>query len=314
MVQRQQDQGNGVNINVFENDKTEGKSLGGFTWSESPEGDPFWSNVIRYRNFDAFFEKYPKGEQINKLPEEYIVGSSMFGGFAVLDPKTSIIGRGETREEAIQDALDYLNKREISTDVAMMSKTYRDNISLVYDKISKETAKGRIGDDLRSWEKYGNEKIEISTVEVMATASPGPLYANYTEGSENDFKEFLDYVKYTKDNYTNVFSNINYSNLKDLDLKKRISEEYNIEIEESENEEEENVDLLADGEFDENMQAIDDYDKMIGKTASEKVVAMGEFQKQYGLKKLKELRDITTNFDTYTKNLQKSKYITEKIC
>lgn len=30
-----------------------------FTWLMSDEGEDFWSNVIRYRDFDLYFERFP---------------------------------------------------------------------------------------------------------------------------------------------------------------------------------------------------------------------------------------------------------------
>ena len=47
-------------VKVFENYKDADSDSGGFTWDKTPEGHEFWSEVIRRKNFDLFFEKYPK--------------------------------------------------------------------------------------------------------------------------------------------------------------------------------------------------------------------------------------------------------------
>lgn len=60
----------------------------------------------------------------------------------------------------------------------------------------------------------------------------------------------------------------------------------------------------------ENTQAIEDFDKLNKKSINE----VNEYVKKHTAKKLKQIKDITSNFGTYIANLEKSKYITEKIC
>lgn len=59
MVERQYEQIWKYDVSVFQADQYKGKFNGGFTWSETVEGDDFWRRVISYNNFDLFFEKYP---------------------------------------------------------------------------------------------------------------------------------------------------------------------------------------------------------------------------------------------------------------
>jgi len=58
MLERQFEQDNVKDITVFEDN-----IYGGFSWSNSIEGLTFWLNVISQRNFDLFFDKYPKIEE-----------------------------------------------------------------------------------------------------------------------------------------------------------------------------------------------------------------------------------------------------------
>lgn len=60
MLERQVEQGNPKNIKTFIENKYSVKHRGGFNWKESEEGHEFWAEVIVDRNFDLFFEKYPK--------------------------------------------------------------------------------------------------------------------------------------------------------------------------------------------------------------------------------------------------------------
>ena len=60
MLVRQYEQTGKVDIGVFQENKINSKSSFGFTWEETKERHGFWNNVIYDKNFDVFFEKYPK--------------------------------------------------------------------------------------------------------------------------------------------------------------------------------------------------------------------------------------------------------------
>jgi hypothetical protein len=63
MLDQQEAQGNRRDVSVFEEGRMADKSEGGFNWGKR-ENIKFCSEVICYRNFSLFFEKYPK-----KTPE-----------------------------------------------------------------------------------------------------------------------------------------------------------------------------------------------------------------------------------------------------
>lgn len=60
MVDEQVNQGNPADVSVFQERSAMGRSSGGFYWPETTDGDDFWRRVITYKNFDLFFDKYPK--------------------------------------------------------------------------------------------------------------------------------------------------------------------------------------------------------------------------------------------------------------
>ena len=60
MLDYQEEQGNKRNVTIFEDRANVIKEGGGFSWTYTYEGFHFWNHVINYKNFDFFFEKYPK--------------------------------------------------------------------------------------------------------------------------------------------------------------------------------------------------------------------------------------------------------------
>ena len=62
MLERQVEQGNPKDVSVFEKNRTEDKSEGGFDWWVTPEGDDFWYMVIDMEDFDFFFKRYPRNQ------------------------------------------------------------------------------------------------------------------------------------------------------------------------------------------------------------------------------------------------------------
>ena len=63
MLDCQEEQGTKRDVNVFEKYKSCSLWEGGFDWEETKEKDIFWYDVICNKDFDLFFEKYPKKEE-----------------------------------------------------------------------------------------------------------------------------------------------------------------------------------------------------------------------------------------------------------
>jgi hypothetical protein len=97
MLDYQVKQGNKHDVTVFEDNSCSGKEDGGFRWRETPEGIKFWSRVISSRNFDLFFQQFPKVEE--KSYEQKVL---------------NILGRyisGDRTEELTNDILSAINER-----------------------------------------------------------------------------------------------------------------------------------------------------------------------------------------------------------
>lgn len=64
MLECQEKQGNKRDVSIFEKNKFSLLMEGGFDWDITKEENDFWNAVIEKRNFDIFFEKYPKKEEL----------------------------------------------------------------------------------------------------------------------------------------------------------------------------------------------------------------------------------------------------------
>ena len=124
MLEYQNKQVGKKDISVFQKDRCEDTGGKGFSWSATTEGHYFWKNVIRDRNFDLFFERYPKvsknvyicGDAHNG--EEVIKELTCRGGINkwdytgnadrmlyFIDPITNYISGASKNEEAFQNLL-----------------------------------------------------------------------------------------------------------------------------------------------------------------------------------------------------------------
>jgi hypothetical protein len=74
MLECQEEQGNKRDVTVFEKYKCSAKTEGGFDWDKTKEKDVFWGEVIVEKNFNRFFEKYPKKEDNS---QEFKVGDKV---------------------------------------------------------------------------------------------------------------------------------------------------------------------------------------------------------------------------------------------
>ena len=72
MLECQVEQGNEKDVSVFEIILDADRYFGGFNWRDTIEGFNWWSEVIDHKNFDIFFEKYPK----TSYPKVMMVGDS----------------------------------------------------------------------------------------------------------------------------------------------------------------------------------------------------------------------------------------------
>ena len=84
MLDYQEEQGNPRDISVFEKQFDADQDDKGFTWNETKEKFDFWEQVIHVKNFNHFFEKYPKKEEY----QEFRIGDNVID--IILDLKGKI--------------------------------------------------------------------------------------------------------------------------------------------------------------------------------------------------------------------------------
>ena len=60
MLECQKEQGNKEDVTIFQNHLLSSCNLGGFDWGATIEDYGFWYEVIFEKNFNVFFDRYPK--------------------------------------------------------------------------------------------------------------------------------------------------------------------------------------------------------------------------------------------------------------
>ena len=120
MLQKQYNQYGEKDISVFQNNR---RSEKGFIWENTIEGHDFWRRVISCKEFDVFFERYPKvsknvyifGDKklyknvIKSLEKRgginvtNLIGNS--GGIYYIDPKTNHIETCSQLEEKLYNVI-----------------------------------------------------------------------------------------------------------------------------------------------------------------------------------------------------------------
>jgi hypothetical protein len=96
MLEKQYKQVNKKDITVFQEYNRSDIQRGGFRWENTIEGYEFWNDVIYYKKFDRFFERYPKLSKNvyiygdDKLYENVIKALERRGGINA----TNLVGDG----------------------------------------------------------------------------------------------------------------------------------------------------------------------------------------------------------------------------
>lgn len=78
MVYEQASQRQKMNPTVFAIKNSAGPCEGGFSWAATEDGHSFWEKVVRYKDFDLFFSKYPRKTVVYENESKkwvYAVGS-----------------------------------------------------------------------------------------------------------------------------------------------------------------------------------------------------------------------------------------------
>lgn len=62
MLIRQFEQTGSYSIPVFRRNINRGRDMGGFDWTDTPEGGNFWAAVVGAKDFATFYNIYPDGD------------------------------------------------------------------------------------------------------------------------------------------------------------------------------------------------------------------------------------------------------------
>ena len=74
MLYYQVQQGNKEDVTVFESNSLSNKVKRGFAWVNTTEEYGFWEDIIVYKNFNLFFQKYPKNN-VKLYPKVMLVSN-----------------------------------------------------------------------------------------------------------------------------------------------------------------------------------------------------------------------------------------------
>lgn len=124
MLEYQYKQIGKADISIFQNERCADTGCKGFSWSATIEGHYFWKTIIRDREFDIFFERYPKSSKkvyirgnvknakgvIKELESRGGINKYEYEGSAnemlyFIDPVTNYISGAGKTEEAFQNLL-----------------------------------------------------------------------------------------------------------------------------------------------------------------------------------------------------------------
>ena len=74
MLECQKNQWNKIDVSVFERNRIAGEAFKGIVWVQTKEGFDFWNDIIRFKNFTLFFEKYPKKDN----PQNFKINDKVY--------------------------------------------------------------------------------------------------------------------------------------------------------------------------------------------------------------------------------------------
>lgn len=143
MVSEQVKQGNLPNPTIFALKNSASYCEGGFTWDVAKDGHYFWEDVIRMKNFDVFFKKYPKTSKVESNTTKLVYAIGVLGNgenvIKALEKHGGINAQGHYGDEPTY--LYYIdpetNHIEICTDCEC-EKSLRKVLEATYTRIEIE--------------------------------------------------------------------------------------------------------------------------------------------------------------------------------
>lgn len=195
MLECQVEQGNPKDISVFEHNCIAGKCIKGFTWSETKEGQSFWSKIIDHKNFDHFYTIYPKSPDL-KQDQEFVL------------PEKWCVKSTTENKEILNDFLSKKGYRSRLTNIAFVHYPFIGGTGSVYFDIQK----GYREITFEQFKKYVLKETSDSKFKVGTwyKTFAGSLikYKNSNNGVFNASEHFM-YDTLNKLKSTGVFGSIN---------------------------------------------------------------------------------------------------------
>ena len=148
MVDCQVEQGNKPDVKVFQKYSFNDKNNGGFDWKITIDGGDFWENIIKNKNFDLFFQKYPKSNQVtiqkdmetNKLIlNGIILPNGTEAKVSVEDGATIITFQKQEEKEPEFKRGDIIYVEEKDCGYIAIIKNIEDDVINVYSVLIMET-------------------------------------------------------------------------------------------------------------------------------------------------------------------------------
>lgn len=149
MVYEQINQSQKPNPTVFTIKNFAGPGEGGFSWALTEDGYAFWEKVIRDKNFDLFFSKYPKKTVVYENKNFVCAVGYHNNGKKVID--TLVEHGGVNKLNYTGDCEEWLYYIEPNTNIIRVCDMHNDNDTKLYEVIMA---------------LYTPLEIEDSTVEV----------------------------------------------------------------------------------------------------------------------------------------------------
>lgn len=184
MLECQEEQGYQRDVSVFEKHKSSTKAEGGFDWDKTKEKWWFWAEVINIKNFNAFFEKYPKKEgtkACSKCHKEKPLSEFHKRGNTVR-PECKECIKQEYQELKNNKNMQENNKKEED------SQEFRVGDKVIYFPTNKigiltEIKKHKFDNDIDIVVDYGNN--DISEYEIRSTLKR-PFLLHYRDDYNYD--------------------------------------------------------------------------------------------------------------------------------
>lgn len=168
MLNNQTKEDGKANIKFFQN-----SIKGGFIWRNTPEGTSFWNDVIKNKNFDRYFEKYPKIEIDIETNQKQFTKEDLQSGMVVeirRGNKYLVVG------DLLINNIGFIRINNYNENLISIYSNEWD-IMKIYDKSEKwgNGFNDGIVHENTIWERNELITMSIKEIEIKLNLQPGTL-------------------------------------------------------------------------------------------------------------------------------------------